>query len=475
MPVTTNRRLGSWKEIAGYLGRDVRTAIRWEKERGLPVHRTNGNGRPGVHSSSVEIDGWLTGATEQPPSAAAAPSAPATPNRTWRPLIIAAALALSAVSIAAGIPRFSRSREGQLRRPLSTVRTQYPLPSPIHVAVADLNGDQHADLLVTSGADFQVRIYAGEGTGAFREAIVLPRAAGLKAFRVYVADINHDNLPDLVISPSRNERQPTEVLLNRGNFHFEHAASINVHASKLAFGDFNNDGNVDLVLGDRTDSSLSIQLGDGKGGFHESARVPAEDVTGFGLVVADFNGDGKLDVANAEYRKGTGRRVSTFFGNGDGGLVAASSVAVGLAPFDLAVADLNSDGIPDLATAEMYGGVTVLLGTSDGAFHTARHYDAGAGSGSVVAADLDGDGTLDLLVLNEHSNDASVLFGRGDGTFHAAVSIPTGGYPDGGVVSDFDRDGRLDFALAATNSNMVDVHLNRTPAARHSWRLPFLQ
>jgi hypothetical protein len=461
----SNRRLDSWKEIAAYLGRDIRTAMRWAKERQLPVHRARGEASRSVHAFSDDIDSWLLAPARAsevwPPRA----QTPLPGGRRW---MAGAAGALSLLFLLAAIPHWPKVREGQLDRPPQVVRTQYPVPSPVHVAAADLDGDGHLDLIVTS-ADSSVRIFPGTGTGAFRQAVLLAATPGTNPFHIYTSDLNGDGRPDLVIVNSRQYEHPAEVLLNRGGFHFEHAGWIGVHPTKIAFGDFNGDGFADLAVADKQDSSLCIYLGDGKGQFRQSAHRQIEDATGFGIVTGDFNRDGKLDVAIAEYRTGTGRRVLTFFGDGRGGLGKGAGYAVGIAPLDLAIGDFNGDGIPDLATAELHGGTSILLGAGDGTFAATRQYQAGLGAGSVIATDFDGDGNSDLLLLNEHSNNASVLFGRGDGTFQPAVSLPTGVYPDGLAVADFDGDGRLDFVLAATGSNVLDVHLNRTRLARHFW------
>jgi hypothetical protein len=380
---------------------------------------------------------------------------------------IAAALSLL-LFLSATIPRWPKARPGQLGRPLEMVRNQYPVPSPVNAAVADLDGDGHLDLVVTS-RDGSVRIFPGSGSGAFGNAQVLAATPGTNPFHVFVTDLNRDGRPDLVIINSRQFEHAAEVLLNRGSFQFEHAAWLGGHPTKLAFGDFNGDGLVDFAIADRKNSSLSIYLGDGKGQFRESARLPIEDATGFGIVAADFNGDGKLDVATAEYHTGSGHGLTIFLGDGHGGLAKHAGYVVGLAPLDLATGDFNGDGIPDLAVAELHGAVSILIGKGDGTFSRPRPYDTGRGPGSVVAADLDADGNIDLLLLNEHSNDATVLFGRGDGDFPDAITLPTSVYPDGLVIADFDRDGRLDFALAATAGNVLDVQLNRTGSARRFW------
>jgi hypothetical protein len=124
----------------------------------------------------------------------------------------------------------------------------------------------------------------------------------------------------------------------------------------------------------------------------------------------------------------------------------------------VALGDFNGDGIPDLAVANFGdrgnngqgGGVSILLGKGDGTFDAAVNYTAGLAPGAVTAADVNGDGILDLAVTNLNSNDVSVLMGKGNGTFGAAVNYPVGPFPAGPagpVVRDFNGDGVPDLAV----------------------------
>jgi hypothetical protein len=87
----SSRRLDSWKEIAAYLDRDVRTVMRWAKSDGLPVHRIAGRARGAVYAHAAEIDEWMKGGRRAPPPEAPLVSpAPVAPSR--RPWAIVAGI-----------------------------------------------------------------------------------------------------------------------------------------------------------------------------------------------------------------------------------------------------------------------------------------------------------------------------------------------------------------------------------------------
>jgi hypothetical protein len=185
------------------------------------------------------------------------------------------------------------------------------------------------------------------------------------------------------------------------------------------------------------------------------------------VAVGDFNGDGKPDLAVANWNSNS---VSVLLGNGDGSFQAAQDFGAGISPESVAVGDFNGDGKPDLAVANFGSAtVSVLLGNGDGSFRPAQDFVVGRGAYSVAVGDFNGDGKPDLAVANFWSTNVSVLLGNGDGSFQAAQNFGTGGYgsfPASVAVGDFNGDGKPDLAVANYYSNNVSVLINNTPMAK---------
>jgi VCBS repeat protein/FG-GAP repeat protein len=172
-------------------------------------------------------------------------------------------------------------------------------------------------------------------------------------------------------------------------------------------------------------------------------------------VIADLNGDGKLDLATANFNSND---ISVLLGNGDGTFQPPVNFSAGTAPVALAYADFNHDGKLDLATANNTSNdVSVLLGNGDGTFQPAVSYPAGTAPLGIAAGDLNGDGIPDLVAANENSNNIAVLFGNGDGTFQPAVLLYMGGCPAVPAISDFNLDGRPDIVVSDICANLVSV------------------
>lgn len=277
--------------------------------------------------------------------------------------------------------------------------------SPNSIAVGDFNGDHKLDLVIgDSGLQGgtgpgSVVLLLGNGDGTFQLAIQL----SVKASIVLEADVNLDGKPDLIADGS--------LLLGNGDGTFQSAQNTGAGSPSLV-GDFNGDGKPDLV------ASGGILLGNGDGTFQ--ARIAFSLPTGCGLfcqqsfsnvVAADFNGDGKLDLAIGRATRRCVDSCSTFphsfstlvlLGNGDGTFQAPQTAGPG--GFFLVTGDFNGDGKPDIAASPtIFEGSSLfhlLLGKGDGTFPSTFDFDIFSGPDSLAAVDLNGDNLADIVSAN---------------------------------------------------------------------------
>jgi large repetitive protein len=218
--------------------------------------------------------------------------------------------------------------------------------------------------------------------------------------------------------------------------------------------DFNGDGKLDLAVANSGSNTVSILLGNGDGTF-TTKSTPAAGSGSNWLVAGDFNEDGILDLAVANLNANT---VSILLGNGDGTFTLKSSPATGSHPLAITVGDFNGDGHLDLAVSNSGAAtVTVLLGDGTGLFTTSSTPTVGSDPQVIVAGDFNEDGILDLAVSNESSNTVSVLLGIGNGTFQSQATISVGGsgLPIGLIAADLEGSHHLD--LAALNASDVAI------------------
>lgn len=215
--------------------------------------------------------------------------------------------------------------------------------------------------------------------------------------------------------------------------------------SQVAVGDFNGDGKLDIA--DAT-NSLQIFLGNGDGTFLQ----PISYLIGEGVIfvaTADLRGNGRLDLIASDLSG-----LFVLLGNGDGTFQAPVAYTTSCIPNFISTGDFNGDKKLDLLVtygSGTCGYVTVFLGNGDGTFqptpiNTSLPY---AASGTGIG-DFNGDSKLDLAIGEQFGNisQVEILLGNGDGTFSTGATYAVGVFPDAVAIADFRGTGKLDLAIA---------------------------
>jgi hypothetical protein len=297
----------------------------------------------------------------------------------------------------------------------------------------------------------------------FVQATVLP-------ISVVTGDSNNSRKLGLAIADEENEN--VDVFFGDGDGTF--TPSIAFLETEVEFptpltvGDFAGNGNLDLAVVNFTRAGFAAFLGFGHGAVNyvknQSPISVNTDSAGTANKVAggDFNGDGRLDLAYAG--SNLARTVGDIFillGNGDGTFTQASDspITLGADPSAIAAADFNGDGKLDLAVADYQNNsVTILLGKGGGTFTQAPGSPIPVGSepDAMAVGDFTGNGKLDIAAPNFGSNNLTLLLGNGDSTFTQAADSPSalGTQPVAIEVGDFNGTGRLGLALLNQNNNM---------------------
>jgi len=290
---------------------------------------------------------------------------------------------------------------------------------------------------------------------------------------IIAADFNHSGHQGFAVALINNEA--AAILLGNGDGTFvsssaSFAGTGDPTTSALAVADFNADGNLDLALVNEIYGSGFVALGYGEGAFNGAGNLNA---TGFlnGIAVGDFNGDGKLDAIVAGGSGGVsaglgGSGLAVSVGNGDGTFTPAkgSPISLGQNLSAIVAADFNGDGKLDVAvTDSSANAVYILLGNGDGTFGPPSTITVGSDPDAIVAGDFNNDGKLDLAIANGGDNTVTLLLGNGDGTFTQASGSP---YPVGKgpyqiVAADFNGDGKLDLATANLSDGTVSILLQQ--------------
>jgi hypothetical protein len=291
-----------------------------------------------------------------------------------------------------------------------TFKTTNPVAGtgPSGIVTGDVNNDGNPDLLVNNGGSSSSRssVIKGNGNGTFVNVASPSFGPGMQDTSSGV--FTSSGLGDVIASYFNG----VGIEKNTGNFVFTGPTLFPAGSSGgdrgLGVGDFNKDGNQDIAVANHTDKQVYLLEGNGNGTFKSAGGLSfSTDSAPEEICVGDFNGDGKLDMAVTT----DAGKVDVFLGNGDGTFKNEVPYSVGSSPVGIASADFREAGKTDLVVSNSNGTVSILLSNGDGTFASQITFSTG-GTGSshnVAVADVNGDGQPDIEVANSVSGTVSVL------------------------------------------------------------------
>ncbi len=348
---------------------------------------------------------------------------------------------------------------------------------PQAIATGDLDGDGDQDLITANMGGNTISVLKNNGDGSFSEKV--DYATGEWPRSVIAADLDGDGDLDLAVAEAgepAGSRNAISILMNNvdGTFGTRTTYEVGLHPTSLSVADMDGDGDLDLAVANRFGpggtilDNVSVLQNNGDGTFAPKVDYEVGD-SPHSLSAADFDGDGDVDLAVANYgESGAGNNVSVLKNNGDGTFAPKMDYPTGRNSYSLFAADLDLDGDLDLAVANASSNtISVLRNIGDGTFEAKADYPTNVNPASVFAAHLDSDGLLDLAVANSglgSGNTISVLHNNGDGTFAAKVDYPTAQEPRAVVASDLDGDGDKDLATANWSGDNISVLKNLASA-----------
>ncbi len=338
--------------------------------------------------------------------------------------------------------------------------------APRSIAIGDFNNDGKKDLAVANIFAQNIYILIGNGMGGFSAGTAISLDIN-QAFFIITDDFDADGKLDLAVTLTNNDK----IAIIKGNGNGTFSSSIDYTTipfpQEIVCSDFNGDGKKDLAVA-ASDASLAngevyLLMGAAGGGFSTPIQFPTSNDP-YSIIAGDLNGDSKKDLAVSSITSAS-NAIVFLMGDGQGNLGSATPYAGAKETFCFTSGDFNLDNKLDLVAANGNSdNLALMTGNGTGNYSTANLISTGTGSNPywVITTDLNSDGKPDLISANYAAKNISVLLGNGSGNFGAVTNFTVGNAPFFVGSSDFNGDGKPDLVTANYFSDDVTVLINTT-------------
>lgn len=340
----------------------------------------------------------------------------------------------------------------------------------VYIGAGDVNNDSYVDVIVSNQQENKYSVLLGTAGGGFAPFtsanITNPNA-------LVVADFNGDDLDDFVMGWESSINSQLKVFVSNGDGTFTpHATGLSIpdvqNTREIVVADFNHDGKLDVATAGVP--GVTIATGNGTGALIYRADYTFSTMStggsGMALAMADFNHDNNIDLVGADLNTG----VIPLIGNGDGTFVKKPAMAVGGAPWVNAVmaGDFDGDGNADIIAGIFDGTIDfrplkLFSGNGDGTFDAAVDRGSLQGVLKAKSIDIDNDGDLDAIITANSPN-FTVMLNDGAGNFTSTPFTP-GGLPYAHITADVDHDGGPDVLVTDFANGKVNTLLNKCGVA----------
>lgn len=341
---------------------------------------------------------------------------------------------------------------------------------PEFVAMGDFNGDDNLDIVVSNEANNYVIMRLGNGDGTFQAPTLI--GTGTYAYSVNTGDLNRDGLTDFVVCNKLSD--DINIFYSNGDGTFNDVTyPVGQAPFATTFADVNNDGRLDILVSYRgldppVGTEVGILLANNSNSFNAPYTIDGLYYPSM-IVPGDFDKDGNIDlVVTLTYQSG----ISVHRGNGTGNFSAGEYYYTGNYPSGMKAADFNGDGNLDLVTAQyLSSDLKVHFGNGSGGF-TSTLTVANGDFNTVEVGDFNGDGVTDIAAPEWSTSSLVIGLGDGAGAFPSVVSIPFCGdvLPRFITATDLNKDGKPDFLISTHGDHKLYYLEGGSTAFVTTWR-----